>query len=399
MTFSEIAKSLGVETYPEMLESIYEEVKLGAKAPFDRELIDRHQRERNLCGDHYEDVIKGLEDLQAKPAAMAYATVGALYLQRVGQKEATKFILPKPDGSPALDMLGVLVAMSMVDHGIAEYVRRGTPREDAEKFMKNLTSNIHSNIRRHGRPGLDQTYFNWFTLMIYALLFPCGGFKFNVSTVGKFFYVLRNKHTGETVVMLDGREIHRDGGILEAAGLSDDPEGAFYVEVKETPTEWTGHPANEKGLISRQLHHYPKTDWEMAVRPGDCVLSIHLPAGMRLEKELTRNAIRDAFAHAKKYYPDYSPKALKCSSWLLNPELKDILGEDSNIVAFASMFHLYPIGCKGQAVFNFVFKTSVNPDLATLPEDTRLQRALKAKYLAGGYHHNYGGFILPEDIL
>jgi len=397
MTFAEIAQSLGVKTYPPLLESIYEEVKQGVKPPFDLALMERHQRERNLFGDCYEAAVAGLEDLQAKPEAMAFATVAALYMQRVEHREMAKLILPKPDGSPALDMLPVMVLLPMVDHGLSEYQRRGTSKEDAEKLISSLTANIRGNIRRNGRPGLDQVYFNWNTLMSYGLLFPCQGFKFNISNVGQNKYVLRNKETREVALLLHEQEVHRSGGILGAAGLKDQ-EGSFHIQVTETETEWTGYPTDENGVITNVLHHYPKTEWEATVLPGDCSLSIHLPAGMKLEKNATRKAIAAAFDHAKRYYPDYDPKALICASWILNPELKDVLKEGSNILAFASLFHIHPTRNMGTGVFQFVFKTSVNPDLNTLAEDTSLQRALKAKYLAGGYHLNYGGVLLPDEV-
>lgn len=394
MPFSEIAGLLGILEYPEKMDDIYAE---GAGVLFDRALIDRHHRERELYGEYYDDVVAGYEDLIQKEAAYTYALVAARYLLSATREQATKIPLPEPDGSPALDMLPLFVLLPMVDKGLAEFKKRGVSPETAEEYMKVFRGDIRVNIRRHGRPGIDKLYFNWITLYIYGLIFPCGGFKFNLGTIGRFFYVLKNKHTGQVAVLLHDRDVHRSGELLGSAGLQD-AQGAFHTQVTETEDAWTGYPTNRRGRILPELHRYPKTDWVLAVQPGDCVLAIHLPGGMRLEKEATRQAIRDAFAHAKKYYADYAPKALHCGSWLLNPELGDVLGEDSNIAAFGSLFHLHPTKCAGQSVFNFVFKTGVNPDLATLPEDTRLQRYLKAKYLAGDYHRNFGGFILPEDV-
>ena len=397
MSFAAIAQSLGVKSYPPMLDAIYEEVKQGVKPPFDLALMERHQQERNLFGAHFDAAVAGLKDLESKPDAMTFAIVGALYLQRVGRSEASQLILPQPDGSPALDMLPVMILLSMVDHGLAEYARRGTSKEDAEKYMASLTANIAGNVRRNGRPGLDQVYFNWNTLMSYGLLFPCQGFKFNISEVGKPYFVLRNQNTREVALLLNNSKIHRSGGILGAAGLQD-PEGSFTVQFTETETEWTGHPTDKNGCVSPVLHHYPKSEWELFAKPGDCSLSIHLPAGMKLEKEATRKAIAAAFEHARIYYPDYAPKVLTCASWLLNPDLQNVLKPDSNILAFASLFHIHPTRNMGTGVFNFVFKTSTNPDLNTLAEDTSLQRYLKAKYLAGGYHLNFGGILIPDEL-
>lgn len=395
MTFSQIVKSLGLREYPEKMDAIYEE-EMQLAPLFDRALVDRHHKERELFGAYYADVVRGLEDLLTKPEAYAYARVAARYMQGATQNQAKRIPLPEPDGSPALDFLPLFIELPMVDRALREFESRGVSRAQAEEYLHVFRGDIAVNIRRHGRPGLDKLYFNWITLYLYGLIFPCGGFKFNVGTNGRFFYVLKNKENGQVAVLLHDRDIHRSGNVLGAAGM-EDPEGSFHTQVTETETEWTGYPTDENGLVQATLCHYPKTQWELAVAPGDAILAIHLPGGMKLSKQITRQAIADAFAHAKKYYADYAPKAIHCGSWLLNPELKEVLGENSNIAAFASMFHLHPTKCDGVSVFNFVFKTSVDPDLATLPEDTRLQRHLKAKYLAGGHHLNFGGFILPEE--
>ena len=397
MDFCEIVASLGMEDYPEGMDAIYKQVKSGAKPLFDRELIDR-QNQQQLFGPYYNEVVKGYEDLLTNETAYLYAQTAAIFMQRTNQEGAKKIPLPEPDGSPALDMLPLMIELPMADRGIAELIRRGYTPEDAENAIVSVfRGDIAVNVRRHGRPGLDKLYFNWITLYLYALIFPCGGFRFNLATNPKIYYVLRNTVTGAVAVLLHNREIHRSGEILGSAGLTD-PEGSFTAVVTETETEFTGYPTDKKGYVQNTLHHYPKTQWQLAVAPGDNIIALHLPGGMKLSREITTAAIKGAFAHAKQYYPDYAPKAIHCGSWLLNPTLVEPLGENSNIMAFASVFHLHPTKCSGKGVFNFVFKTSVNPDLATLPEDTRLQRWLKAKYLAGDFNRNFGGFILPEEV-
>ena len=398
MTFADITKSLGIETYPEKMEAIYQAVADGAAPLFDRALIDRLHRELNLFGAYYEAVIAGYEDLLTKPQAYAYAQVIARFLQQATYSESKTIPIPDPDGTPALDMLPLLAEMTMAEHGIREYTRRGVSREDATaRVSRVFRGDIAVNIRRHGRPGLDRLYFGWITNYIYAMIFPCEGFQFNLSTLGTTYYVLRHKTDRSVAVLLNGPSIHRCGKILGSAGL-EDPEGSFRVTVTEAEDGWYGYPCDPKGLVHDRRQFFPRAQWELVVKPGDSCLNIHLPGGMRLEKEATKHAIKAAFAYAEKYYSDYRVNSLHCGSWLLNPELEEVLGPESNIVAFGSLFHLHPNKCAGKGVFNFVFKTSVNPDLATLPEDTRLQRWLKAKYLAGGYHHNFGGFILPEDL-
>ena len=395
MTLSQLSDILGIETYPTALEPIYETVKAGAKPLFSRELVDRLQEEYNLFGEYYEDVLKGLADLEQKPNELAWATVAGLYVQSATRTEAAKVPFPAADGSPARDMLPVFLLIPLVDRAVEEYQRRGFSREEAIGFMKVFRGDIGINVRRHGRPGLDRTYYDWITLYVFAIIFPCGGFLFNIGRNRKDNYVLRNKKDGKVVVLLDDRSVHRSGYILGTAGMTDE-EGAFHTSVTETETEWIGNAVGDDCLLQREARHFSKAEWTLEVAPGDCALSIHIPRNGDLAPEKAHAAIEAAFCHARTYYKEYDVKAIQCGSWLLNPGLGEIVGPHAKISVFGGLFQRYPIPSNGKSVFNFVFQASVNPDIKSLPENTSLQKALKEKYLAGGYHYDFGGYILPE---
>ena len=96
---------------------------------------------------------------------------------------------------------------------------------------------------------------------------------------------------------------------------------------------------------------------------------------------------------AKEYFPDYSVKALLCVSWLLEPQIGDLMGSSSKVAGFGNMFHRFPIVSNGKAIFNFVF-IGQYPDYESLPEDTRMQRVFKKLYMDGGYIHHFGGIII-----
>ena len=85
-----------------------------------------------------------------------------------------------------------------------------------------------------------------------------------------------------------------------------------------------------------------------------------------------------------------------CASWLLNPRLKHLLGEQSRIVQFGECFVKYPIQDAGVGVLNFVFG-KVPEDLTDLPENTSLHRKLKKLYLEGDCIHTYSGALYVEQ--
>lgn len=127
---------------------------------------------------------------------------------------------------------------------------------------------------------------------------------------------------------------------------------------------------------------------------GEVVLDTHIPQ----DEPLTEEACLASFARAKeffsKHFPEKDPKYFTCGSWLLNPQLAELLGEDANIVKFMRLWsnHHTVATSSNQAiqrVFGLGFKAE---NMANAPENTSLQRKLKAHFLNGGDLKGTGGY-------
>lgn len=71
---------------------------------------------------------------------------------------------------------------------------------------------------------------------------------------------------------------------------------------------------------------------------GEKILKIHIPEG----EPLNRDECIKAFLKAKQFF-GAKYKIFTCESWLLSPNLKEILNEESNIIKFQSFFYIYDI--------------------------------------------------------
>ena len=113
---------------------------------------------------------------------------------------------------------------------------------------------------------------------------------------------------------------------------------------------------------------------------GTAILNVHIPAGDPLDVE----AVREAMDYAPRFYETHFGKTFTlfhCHSWLLSPQLKEILPEDSRILQFQNLFEVCWVDQERQAeerVFG-----SLAEDPATYPEETSLQRKMKAALLEG----------------
>ena len=126
-----------------------------------------------------------------------------------------------------------------------------------------------------------------------------------------------------------------------------------------------------KEVLSVGDHVYPA---------GTPILHVHIPAGEPLDLEAVQTAMTQAPEFFKQYFNrDYT--LFHCHSWLLSPDLANLLPESSRIIQFKNLFRVYGTDDERQAeerVFGFLSDVP-----AAYPEHTSLQRAVK-QYLISG---------------
>jgi len=391
MQFQEIARSLGIETYPEALDAVYEKLPEHKVNIFDEELISRLQEEHNVFDVYYDAVIAGVRDMKKDPIRTAWTETVATYIQTVGMPEIRKVPYPASNGTPAGDMLPMLALIPMIPKSIEEYRRRGFPEEIVEGCVRPYGRCIKATYDRTGMVGINQLYFNWLAIYAKTLIFNIAGFNFELKKFPDYIICLKNKESAELVLLPVQSSVHKSGLILGTAGY-EDTEGSFDAILRETDDGYYGCPV-ENARITNTIAYYPKDQWECILRPGDDVVSLHIPKGADLTPESVMESMNTGLALAKQGFPDYSVKALMCVSWLLEPKIGELMGESSKIAGFGNMFQRFPVISNGKAIFNFVF-IGQYPDYQSLPEDTRMQRAFKKLYLDGGYIHHFGGIIV-----
>lgn len=111
-------------------------------------------------------------------------------------------------------------------------------------------------------------------------------------------------------------------------------------------------------------------------------IAIHIPADADMRKESVARSLEEFEQFKKRYYPQWENVSMTCDTWMLMPELKEFLGEDSNIIAFQDLFEIDIVNHDATWYRNWIFPGAGSVD-TDLPEDTTLQRSLKKYLLAG----------------
>ncbi|MGW0507617.1 acyltransferase domain-containing protein [Micromonospora sp. NPDC003241] len=123
---------------------------------------------------------------------------------------------------------------------------------------------------------------------------------------------------------------------------------------------------------------------------GDTI-GLHVPEAGPLSPQAVDDSLDQARVFFPRHFPDEQHTAFSCGSWLLDPQLREYLPDDSHIVRFQRRFTLEPYeepeGIDADVeVLRFVFRSLSTP-LDELPRRTVLQRAVVDHLRAGRHWH------------
>ena len=144
------------------------------------------------------------------------------------------------------------------------------------------------------------------------------------------------------------------------------------------------------------LKHFESYDHLFDKEP--VYIYIHIPpADNGLQDDEVTDSVQMALDRLEQYYPQVKGKQVVfCThTWLLSPELREILKPDSNIVKFQNRFHITEYDEAVAPFLSFGFKVTPGPDVdyKALPEDSHLRREIKTRLLNGEKLHQGWGYF------
>lgn len=298
----------------------------------------------------------------------------------------------------------LLVVLSELQTGARVHQQHAVPAEVVAASLGDLTEFPQQHLSHAGHWGLDPLYaYGWLRNHVTGRLYRLGRLQFILGhRWPRLPAVFRHRGTGEIVAMATEQARCRGDGLLDgAAGVTDPDAWTPRLDVNERPIE--GHRIDRQtGRVAAAATRLDPARWQR-VEPRAC-LDLHIPAGEPLTAPSCRDSFAQAVAFARRHFPEDPADAIVCTTWLLDPQLAQYLGPESNIVQFQRLFHLYPAGCDAWSMFRFIFDMELTlpygqeapPDLTVLPRKTRLQRAAIEHVERGGRWYKFGGFILTD---
>jgi len=396
MTCSELSQALNVQISEQVWERYFPLLNTCSSELCTEAMIDRLQDRFQLFGRYYTDVKEGFADLKNDPARKLFLDIFSLYMRECTVAEARAIPYPAPAGTPASHMLPLLVHLPSVEQAYDKLIARGFTHGEAVNTLSAYKIYLWEvENHRDGFIGISPAISCWMSQFTKGDMFypGHGGINFQIITLPKDEpYFLRNRKTGKIQpVFGNSVRFHRSGLVLGSAG-AEAPEGAFTAEFTETEKEYIGNPV-ENNLASAEAVHFSKDEWELALQPGDSVITTHIFWGSDFSPETVSLAFSEGQRMAREYFPEYSFKALRCFSWLMNPVINEALGKEAKLSQFSARFIRYPRISAAKAFLPYVFP-GVSGDYAQYPENSRLQKVFKQILLDGGHIHEYPGVVL-----
>ncbi len=136
--------------------------------------------------------------------------------------------------------------------------------------------------------------------------------------------------------------------------------------------------------ISMSLFRIGELEYELKPFNDKNAIGVHIPSDADLTPSKVDQSLRQAIRFMEKYYPDPVRDRFICESWLLSPVLKELLSENSKILAFQNRFEIISDNREDRDYIEWVFQTPPDTEILQLPEKTSLQRNVKQLLLKGG---------------
>jgi len=242
-----------------------------------------------------------------------------------------------------------LVLMGGFEPTVTAYRRYGIPDEILHATLADLRLWMNEYYKEHGKWG-QANY--WLYYHLSFRLFRLGRLQFCRDRFRGQVHVFRSRHSRETFLLAEG-----DSRLMAAS-----------------------------------------EERESLLQPDDPVLDIHIPEGGKLDHEQCGESIWKAADFFARYFPSYGYRAYVCTSWLLDPQLQNLLPLFSNIIRFQKEFTLFPAdGGSLEATLKRIFGRAIT-SLTDAPCDTSLRRAVIRHLEEGNTLQDAGGFLLRGEV-
>lgn len=149
--------------------------------------------------------------------------------------------------------------------------------------------------------------------------------------------------------------------------------------------------------VTLQEFRIDSLEFEYIEAWGKKSIEIHIPSDADMKIEVLKASIRKFLEFTKTYYPDWQNVEICTDTWMIMPELEELLPVDSKILAFKHLFDIDHVDYEQSWWMGWIYPgySEINE---SLPERTTLHRNLKAHLLSGKKFGIAKGHVVLERV-
>ncbi|MGO4547719.1 acyltransferase domain-containing protein [Paenibacillus sp. 2TAB23] len=292
-------------------------------------------------------------------------------------------------------MFSVILLLGLLDWMSAYYRSQGIAENVQIDTLDDLLIWMKHHYEEKGVWGLSNL--TWMLNHMGGKLFRLGRLQFIQKAFDQAVIGLRNVNNGQVVLLSEQGIAYRSDGRVDGTNGQWDAEQGWTAIYEQKTDSYIGNPILPSGFAANSIVKLSAEEWRIVIQRGDSALEIHIPEG----SPMTPQSCSESLARAISFYHDRMPEQLiasfVCVSWLLDPQLGQLVPESSNISAFQKMLHLFPVRSDDCETYERVFGTD-KLDLSTAKKDSGLRRAIIQHVESGHRLHGGGGLLLTGEL-
>lgn len=333
-------------------------------------------------------VVASAERVSADPLASRYARFCRQAITDTSLAESLMWLPASTEDPlfPALIFFSVLPSLSNF------YQERRIPPAVLDETLSDLLLWIRHYHDPNGRWGVGDPH--WLTRHFAGRVFQLGRLQFELSALHIPWYLFRNRSDGsKKLLAADGQDFRDDGQFADADNIKVAAAWKSTLSISEAAE---GFPVNARGVCAPTKEVLSFADWELTGKPGDPAIAVHIPATGPMDPVSCRESFARAQSFFQGYFPEFAAVAYTCDSWLLDPQLEEILPPESNIVRFLKLWTLHPLpGANANQTYERVFGATTWPPAAETVRTT-LQKSI-VKFIQNGGRLRIGGGVMWQQ--
>jgi hypothetical protein len=247
---------------------------------------------------------------------------------------------------PELHVLGedarsyyLLLAFSGVEYFGDVHQKLGIPKGKLGPAIRDFQISVEGSMEKTGHVGLAPHYSGWWQGLFSAKLFRLGRLTFVFE-----HYRFNGARVYENIATKEVRVFSEAGIDYNSRGLValKPSEKSWRSSLKELDDVLRANPIASDGYASSRVETISLKDWQRLARAGDRTVGVHISPGEPMGIKECIDSFAQLIEFLRIYFPKDQFRMFTIASWLLDPNLAEIMKPESNIVQFQKRFYQIP---------------------------------------------------------